>query len=208
MHRLTIKIEGMERRRRTTGILHLAAAFFLLFNGSYYWNAVQYTTAYVPVLIYAIALLSLAYGFFRKKLDSAARYNSLLRILQFGAALVLFLVMINNGKAIQALSLFVFAVVLLVLLFSERKIFKGTDMILNNKGIFIPGYFKDHYLPWHNIDNVVVREDYITVFRTNQRYLQYELLTDDDGENRLMISAYCLDQIKQHQISTSVNNEK
>ena len=72
--------------------------------------------------------------------------------------------------------LFAWAVGCLLLMFTERKVFHDAEMVFNQEGIFIPGYFTNRRLFWNNITEVVMRPDFVTIFQSNERYLQYEVL--------------------------------
>lgn len=207
MHRLTIKIEGIEQRKKSTGMLHLAAAFLLIMEGSFY---VRFTffKELVMLPLFLVAAISLVYGLFRKNFDPVAKKNHWVRMLQFLAFVVLSILMMNIGKEIRAVSLAFFAAIVLVLLFSERKIFHNTDMLIQGDGIFVPGYFTAHHLPWPTIEEVVIRQDYITIFRKNQKYLQFELLKNIPLTELREMTIFCKQQVE-HQVvlihSTNLN---
>lgn len=65
----------------------------------------------------------------------------------------------------------------------RKKVFGDAEIRLTEEGIFIPGYFSDHRLTWNLVQHFVVRNDYVTITRTNQHYVQLEVLKPlDTGE--------------------------
>ena len=81
------------------------------------------------------------------------------------------------------------------MLFTERKIFHDAQIILKKEGIFVPGYFNSHHFSWSMIKDVVIRNDYITIFRTNEKYLQFELVTDVDALAIEEMNGFCREQV-------------
>lgn len=197
MLRIPVKIEGIERRKRSTGLLHVVAGFFLIANAGTYNQEHNYEQLGAVVPVYAIALLSLVYGFMRKRLDPQARYNHWLRLMQFLVFAVLGVLMINTGKSLTAASLFLWAGITLLLLFTERKVFHDTALLLEEDGIHVPGYFRDHVLPWAIIEELVLRQDYVTILRKDKKYVQLELLSPVSDPETDQINRYSKEQIAQ-----------
>lgn len=195
MLKIPVKIEGIERRKRSTGLLHVVAGFFLIANAGTYNQLHHYEHWLVVIPVYVIALLSLFYGFGRKRIDPLARYNHWLRMLQLGVFAVLGVLMINEGKSLTAASLFLWAGITLLLLFSERKVFHDTALQLKEDGIHVPGYFRDHVLPWSIIEELVLRQDYVTILRKDKKYVQLELLMPVAAEETEQINRYSKAQI-------------
>jgi hypothetical protein len=197
MHNIPVKIEGIERRKRSTGLLHIVAGFFLIANAGTYNELMNYEQIGLVLPIYAIALVSIIYGFMRKKLDPKAIYNHWVRMVEFLVFAVLGVIMISWGKTITSLTLFMWAVITILLLFTERKVFHDTALALKDDGIHIPGYFKNHLLPWHLIEELVVRQDYVTVLRKDKKYVQLELLMAIDQNEIDQINRYSTEHIAQ-----------
>ena len=106
MLNIPVKIEGIERRKRSTGLLHVVAGFFLIANAGTYNQLTHYEHLLVVVPVYLVALISLIYGFMRKRIDPNARYNHWVRLTQFLVFAVLGVLIINTGKTVTVLSLF------------------------------------------------------------------------------------------------------
>jgi hypothetical protein len=197
MLNIPVKIEGIERRKRSTGLLHIVAGFFLVANAGTYSELMHYEHLLVVAPIYLIALISLLYGFLRKRIDPNARYNHWIRIAQFLVFAVLGVLMINWGRTITVLSLFLWAAVTILLLFTERKVFNDAALSIKEDGIHIPGNFKHHVLPWNLIEELVLRQDYVTILRKDKKYVQLELLSAIEPQVIEQINRYSQAQIAQ-----------
>jgi hypothetical protein len=196
MFSIAVKIDGIESRKRSAGLLHIVIGFFLIAKGADYFRYLKYHNFFLIVPILLIASFSLFYGFFRKKTDPTASLNFILRLLQFLTFLVLGILMTHYGNYIDYTGLFIFAFLCFMLLFSERKVFDETYIVLDNNGIKIPGYYKDHLIPWKALSDVVVREDFLTIFHIKQKYLQYQVRQSLSPLELAKINAYCKEQIE------------
>ncbi len=195
MYNIPIKIEGIERRKRGTGLLHVAAALFLIANAGAYYKQLGYQNFLAVLPIYIVALISLLYGLFRKKIDAAARYNHWVRMLQFLMFSVLAVFMLKTKMDLRTFTVFLWAVICIPLLFTERKVFHDASLSFGNNNITIPGYFSTKTVPWSVIDSVVVRNDFVTIYYPNNKYSQYEVL-DTINQNEIeKINRFCQQQI-------------
>lgn len=194
---LAVKLDNIERRKRSTGLLHIGAGCYLLAKGVDYLVFFNYRVFEVLLPVFAVVLVSLAYGFMKKSFDPAARYNHWVRLAQVGAFAVLGLLFANTGRQFDVWVLLAWAVICLFLLFTERKVFHDSLMVFNKDGIFIPGYFTNQRIFWGNIQEVVARPDYITIFKKNEKYVQLEVMGTADTAALQAITAYCQQQIRQ-----------
>jgi hypothetical protein len=197
MYKFSVKIEGIERRKRTTGLLHIIAGFFLIANGGTYLRHLNFEQVYLVAPFYVIASVSLLYGFARKRIDPIAKYNHWLRLTQFFTFVMLALVFMNFSATSQILGLFMWSIITLFLMFTERKIFHDAFLHIKEDGIHIPGYLKMHVVPWAIIENLVVRTDYITITRRDQKFVQLEIESDLNVKELENINQYSKDQILQ-----------
>lgn len=196
MYSIAVRIEDIEKRRRSAGLLHIVLGFFLVAKGADYFKSIEYRS-FLPVIpVLLIASLSLFYGFFRKKLDTGSRLNGRLRLLQLVTFLVLGIIFFMAGRVLDYMVVFVFAVFCLVLFFSERKIFEETNIILDQEGLTIPGSYKEHRVPWTDLSEVIIREDFITIFHVRKKYLQYQVLQDLSTLELAKMNAFCREKLE------------
>ena len=83
MHRIAIKIDGIERRKKSTGVFHVIAGLFLIANIAEYYKQTNYQSFLTVLPMYVIATTSLLYGLFRNRIDPHAQFNHWMRMLQF-----------------------------------------------------------------------------------------------------------------------------
>lgn len=196
MYTVAVKIEGMDKRRRTTGLMHLVVGFFLLLKAFDLYNYLVEKAAlkFLPFLV--IGLLSLVYGAFRNRVDPDAKYNNLLRIFQFFTFVFFGIVMLQLGKRFDSTVLFIWATVTFLLIFSEKKIFAETVLKFTEQGVSVPGSYKEHLVDWNVLENVAVRHDFITLFHSDKKYLQYQVMQDLSELEVVKMNAFCREKIE------------
>jgi hypothetical protein len=206
MYFVTVKIEDIERRRRSAGLLHILPGFFLIAKGADYYKYLDYQN-FIPVFpVFAFGLLSLAYGFFRKRLDLTAKWNYWIRLAQVVGFTGLGIVFLKLGKPLDYWSVFVFTALSILLLFSERKIFQETIIYFDENGIRIPGSYREHRVLWEDISEVVVREDFLTIFHIKKKYLQYQVMQDLSTLETVKMNAFCKERISAIQQTQKQHN--
>ncbi|HEY0040328.1 MAG TPA: hypothetical protein VGB71_06670, partial [Flavisolibacter sp.] len=135
MYTVAVKIEGMDKRRRSTGLIHVIMGFYLLIKTLDLYKYLE-EKAITPILLFAIvAVVSLVYGFFRRRLDITARHNAGLRLLQTIAFLSFGALMYRVGNTIDYAGLFIWAFLAFVLFFSEKRVFQETVLTFTSEGI-------------------------------------------------------------------------
>lgn len=205
MYNIEIKIEGFEKRKRNSGLLHLLIGFFFIAKGADYYRYLQYRSV-LPVLPFlALGSVSIFYGVFRRRLDPRGQSNHTVRTFQFVSFLILGIMLVSKAKMIDYTGVFVFGVLSLVLLLSERKIFLDTVLKMDNSGVTIPGYFRDHHIPWTQLSDIRIREDFITLFHVRQRYLQFQVTQDLSPLELAKLSTFAHEKIQHHLDAINLN---
>lgn len=208
MYSIAVKIDGIESRRRSAGILHVLIGFFMIFHASNYYRVTNYKHFWSVALILLVASFSLFYGFFRRKIDLSANYNYWLRLIQLISFTFLGTIMVQTGgKPAGYFSVFVFVLLCILLLFSEKRIFQETTLYISDKGVTVPGYYRDHLIGWENLSEVVVREDFITLFHVKEKYLQFQVMQDLSTLEVAKMNAFCREKVEGKREKVENENE-
>ena len=203
MYSILIKIEGVEKRKRSAALLHIIIGFILISKAADYYRFIGYKSFLAVFPIYIVAVFSLLYGFVRKRIDFTAKYNVQVRMLQGITFLVLGILVIGQGRSFDYISSFLWAGLCLLLLLSERKIYDDTNLLMDKNGITIPGYYTDQNISWDKLSDVVVRQDYITLFQKNNKYLQYQVLQSLSALEIAQIAGFCKEQLEKAEADTT-----
>ena len=195
MYTIAVKIEGMDRRRRSTSLVHAIIGFFLLIKSFDLYNYLDGSSLVPLVPFLLVGGLSLFYAFFRNRVDITAKHNAGLRLLQTVTFFSFGFLMLRLGKSMDYIGLFIWGLLTLILFFSEKRVFKDTLLQLTDKGILIPGTYREYLVDWGTLEDVVVRHDFITLFHKGKKFLQYQVLQDLSELELVKMNAFCREQI-------------
>lgn len=200
MYKIPVKIEKLQKRQRSAGLLHVLAGFFLLVTGSIVDSAgVVGATIFIGWFPLVIAFASIIYGLFRRKIDPAARLNLWMRVLQAVAFIVKAIMVFDLVSIITIISLFIWAAVCLMLVYTEMKMLRPAELNLSKEGIKVPGQFTDPLIPWSLLTGFVLRPDYITLTREDRSYTQLEITADLDAGFIQEVNAFANKQIEENE---------
>lgn len=205
MYTILVKIEGFERRKRNAGLLHVVLGFFLVLKSFDYYYYSEYTHFWAVLPFLVVAALSLYYGFFRKRIDPSGRQNLALRSVQAAAFVAFALAMMRVGKSFDYYSLFIWALLTVVLMFTERKIFNDTVVTIEESGVLVPGFYGEHLVKWPNLETVVVRHDFLTLIHRNNKYMQFQVMQTLSELEVAKMNAFCTEKIEAG--TSEVNSE-
>lgn len=201
MFDIPVKVDGIEKRRRSVGLFHILVGLFLSANASLLYKHLEYTGFWMLLPIYVAAAISVVYGLFRKKLDVANKYNQLLRVVQLLIFLVLATFELKSGSDTRSISLLLWAGISLALLLTERMLFNCPSIKLSTKGISAPGSISMRKIDWSDLESVVVRQDYITFnYNKKNEYLQFEIAEFLTGTEIERINLFCNQQVSKAEL--------
>lgn len=201
MFDIPVKVDGIEKRRRSVGLFHILAGLFLSANASLLYKHLDYKGFWMLLPIYVAAAISVVYGLFRKKLDVANKYNQLLRVVQLLIFLVLATFELKSGSDTRSISLLLWAGISLALLLTERMLFNCPSIKLSTKGISAPGSISMRKIDWSDLESVVVRQDYITFnYNKKNEYLQFEIAEFLTGTEIERVNLFCNQQVSKAEL--------
>lgn len=205
MYTVLVKVDGFDSRRRNSALLHIVLGFYLVLKAFDFYGYSEFSNFFSILPVLAVAAASLYYGFFRRRIDPSGRHNVSLRIIQATTFIAFGIAMIKVGKQIDYYGLFVWAILTVLLLVSERKIFTDTIIYFQKEGVKVPGYYKDYLLEWPELEEVVVRHDFITIFNKNKKYLQFQVMQTLSELEVAKMNAFCKEELEKQ--SDLVNKE-
>ena len=196
MYVVAVKIEGMDRRRRSTSLVHAILGFFLLIKSFDLYHYLESRSILPAFPFLLVGAASLFYAFFRAKVDRTAKHNAGLRLLQTVTFFSFAFLMYRIGKSIDYVSLGIWGLLTLVLFFSEKRVFKETMLTFSENGVAIPGTYRDYLVQWTTLENVVVRNDFITLFHRGKKFLQYQVQQNLSELELVKLNGFCREQIE------------
>ncbi|HEX4958061.1 MAG TPA: hypothetical protein VFV46_07780 [Lacibacter sp.] len=172
---IPIFFEPFERQKKAARFIHLLAGFLMLANA---WGDFNQPT---PNFIFTVvqiagALLIIAFALAGKKIS--VNNKSTHRLFRFMEAILFmyaawYFFMVMNLQLMGYLQI-VAAIGLLLLFISEKNIFSPTAVTIDDKGISTPGNTKNRFIPWSSIDNMLIKNDFISINTKQNHFIQYE----------------------------------
>lgn len=172
---IPVYFEPFLRQKKAARLIHFLAGFLMIANAWGNFNQPSPDLLFIVIQI-AVALLSILFAFFGSRITKDhSRVNSMLRVIQAFAFLyaawyffsVMNLTMMSFMQLLAAAGLF-------LLLITERKIFSSPAVKLDEKGIYTPNTPNDRFIAWSDIDNMLIKNDYISINTLKNQFIQYE----------------------------------
>ena len=196
MHKLAVRPVGAERRTLNAALVHIAAGCYLLVKGIALLQLQKYDLAWYHLPVFIIALASVGYGLLKKFTDPAAQFHKPLRFMQLGVFAALGVYYLTNGSAFDAVFLFLWAGGWIFLILAERRIAGPVLVCFTEEGVQVPGVLANRQLSWRHLADVVVRPDYITIFKNDNRFLQFEVAENRAKEELEELALFCNQQLR------------
>ncbi len=173
-YRIPIYYEPFAKQKKAARLLHLLSAFLMIANA---WGCFKQPTPNLFFIVVQIAgaILTIVFAFSGKSGFSVSKsINGLFRLIE--AALLFFAAWYffnTMNLHLMGMLQMVGAVGLLLLFFTEQKLFAACFVNIDERGITTPGNFKNRTMPWADIDNMLVKNDFISINTKQNYFLQY-----------------------------------
>lgn len=127
--------------------------------------------------------LFLLFGLWGKRLTvSFTTWSKRFFLIELFCFLCLSLLFITKGRPIDILFTVAWTVVCGIFYHTEKRIVLPAVVTLTEHGIMIPHLLQDKLLPWSQVENIVLRSDYLTINKKNNKYYQFEVV-EENGEH-------------------------
>ena len=185
------------KQQKAAKYIHLCAAFLMMANAWGVFNSGAHPNLIFIVLQISVSLMTIAYVMGGKKLfpkiiltHHIFRIGEIL-LLAYAAYQFYSELHLHLMSLLQAFS----AAGLFYLLFNEQKAFKKQLITITENNILLPKVENAKSLLWKEIDNLRIRNDYISINTISNRFIQYETATTYNESDLDKMNAWCFQQI-------------
>lgn len=182
------------KKKIPIALLHFSAGFLLLIT----WNESNLQTL-MPVLgsiLFLIGLFELVYTFFAfKMLHKSPKINGLVRIVASVAFLFYAGLLFKQKDTSFAIFMLIIGVLFVFIYYIEKKWARPFVIELNESGVLFPGTFKTPLVPWKNFNNVILKDNILTLDLISNKVMQLEMKSVEDNEWVDKINLFCSEKI-------------
>jgi hypothetical protein len=185
------------RQQKAARYIHLLAAFLMLGNAWGVFNDNASPNLFFVVVQVAMSLMTISYVIGGKKLFP----NELLSHRIFRCAEILMLTYASycfyTYQHYHLMSFFeaVSTAGLCYLVISERYLFREQVILLDEEGIRLPAADNHKLISWTSVDNLRIRNDYVSVNTLANRFIQYETAHTYSEAELDSMNAWCFQHL-------------
>ena len=183
-------------RLKLLPVLHLLVALIFIVDLSHVPENRIKDWIFSAVYFIAFLLLLIAAIFYKRILNNVWGHFRLLfleSMLFLGGSVYFW----SKGLSLVALSHAILAGVLVLFMIYLRRRENGELIIVSISNVILPGLIGQRIIEWHELTNVIKRDDLLTLDFKNNRLLQVQILNADDiSENEF--NQFCLQQLKKN----------
>jgi hypothetical protein len=196
-YKVPIFFEPFEKQKKAARLLHLLAGFLMIANA---WGDFKQPS---PNLIFVVvqiagALLCIAFALAGKRMFS--NHTSANGFFRLAEAAILFYAasyFFNMNLSLMGMLQVLGAAGLLLLFFTERKIFSACFVRIEDKGVYTPNNMGDRLIEWKDIDNMLIKNDFVSINTRQNQFIQYEIGAVLSELQMDEINAFCREKFAQ-----------
>jgi hypothetical protein len=178
-YKIRILHPNAETRLRLQPVMHGLAGILFLMNGIGVYNSPSPNWS-MAIFFILLGIGSLVFPFIMKRFRNIQSANSLARMVQAFVSLTGCLYFLSHMQPLISVLLFLTGVASAYIGWAEYKIFQPCFVKIDIMGVLLPGTFSDKLIGWNQLNNVILRNDLLTIDFKNNKVLQLEVL-DETG---------------------------
>lgn len=184
--------DNLEKRYKQCTAMHIMSALVLIFYGLHYLSSDNgewmYVFAIVPASIMIIFL-----ALFRKNMFHDANTNRTFRILEIGLLMLGAMHFFQLQSWWAAILFSIVCAVVMLLAWMENRIFQAQFIDITDQNISVATSLYDKHFNWKDIQNIILKHDFITFHFNDDRFQQYRIFEEyslqDQAEFEMLMNA-------------------
>ncbi len=190
-YKIPIFFEPFERQKKAARLLHLLAGFLMIANA---WGDFKQPS---PDLLFVVvqiagAILFILFALIGKRFVSdLSGMNSIFRLAEAAILFYSAWYFMRMNLSLMATLQLIGAIGLLVLFFTERKIFSVCYIRIEEKGVYTPNNMGDRLIEWKDIELMLIKNDFVSINTVQNHFIQYETGAVLSELQMDEVNAYC-----------------
>lgn len=195
MYKLRILHPAAANRLRLLPVMHGMAGMLFLFNAIGIYNS-SLPGKGIAVFFLLLGLISLLVPFVLRRIRNISGPNSLVRIIQIFACFSACLYFLSHLQPLPGVLLLLVGLGLAWIGWTEYRLFKPVYILLDQSGVTLPSAFSKRIIGWNEVNNVILRNDLLTVDQKNNKLLQLEVLDNVPDVKAAEINGFCKSRLQ------------
>ena len=166
-------------RLRLQPVMHMLIGLLFLLNGIGIYKSIVPNLG-MTIFFFVLGFASIGFPFFMKRFSNIQSANSLTRMIQSFTCFTGCLYFLSHMEPMIGLLLLLTGIASAYIGWAEYKIFQPAFISIDITGITIPTTFSERLIGWNQLNNVILRDDLLTLDFKNNKILQLEVL-DETG---------------------------
>lgn len=194
MYKLRILHPNTVTRLRLQPVMHGMAGILFLFNAIGIYNSRQPSWGMV-VYFMIVGFLSLLFPFLIRRLRNFSGANSMMRLLQAFVCFTGALYFLSHMQPLIGILQMLIGIGVAYIGWVEHNIFKPVFVSMDISGITLPTTFSSRVVGWNQLNNVILRNDLLTVDFKNNKIMQLEVLDNVPDIKEDEINGFCRNRL-------------
>ena len=178
-YKLRILHPNTVTRLKLQPIMHMLIGILFLLNGIGIYKGGSPNWS-MTTFFFLLGLASIAFPFVMKRFSNIQSANSLTRMVQSFTCFTGCLYFLSHMEPMIGVLLLATGIASAYIGWAEYKIFQPSFARIDITGITLPTTFSERLIGWNQLNNVILRDDLLTLDFKNNKILQLEVL-DETG---------------------------
>ena len=190
MYKIRILHPNTLTRLRLQPVMHGMAGLLFLFNAIGIYNSDK-PNWWMVTFFMVVGLLSVLFPFLMRRARNFSGANSMMRLLQVFVCCSGCLYFLSHMQPFIGVLQLLIGAGLAYIGWVEHNIFKPVYIHMDITGITLPTTFSSRVVAWNQLNNVILRNDLLTVDFKNNKVLQLEVLDNIPDIKEDEINGFC-----------------
>jgi hypothetical protein len=182
-------------RLRLQPVMHGMAGLLFFFNAIGIYRSLQ-PNGFMTVLFLLMGLSSIVFPFVMRRFRNFSGANSLMRMLQVFVCFSACLYFLSHLQPVIGGLHVLVGIGLAYIGWTEYNMLQAAYIMLDIPGITLPKTFSRKVISWNQLNNVVLRNDLLTIDFKNNKLLQLEVLDNIPDFKAAEINAFCANRVE------------
>ncbi|MBS0029078.1 hypothetical protein ACTJJ0_14105 [Chitinophaga sp. 22321] len=189
MHSLRILHPNTSSRIRLLPVMHGLTGILFLFNAIGIYRSPQ-PNWFLVVFFLVLGMACIGFPFTMKRFKKFSEANTVARMIEAFICFTGSLYFLSHLEPLTGLLLFLTGGGLAYVGWMEYKIFQPSYVKMDTTGITLPTTFSKRLVGWNELNNVILRNDLLTIDFKNNRILQLEILDEPGAAQREALNTF------------------